>query len=77
MSEKPHLRIGLAGLGTVGATVAQQILAGAIEGVSLSCVSARDKNKDRGFDISGLPFVTDPLDMVADETVDVLSLIHI
>ena len=72
MSDKPLLRIGLAGLGTVGATVAQQILAGAIDGVELGCVSAREPNKPRGFDISGLPFVADPLDMVADETIDVI-----
>ncbi len=72
MSDKPLLRIGLAGLGTVGANVAQQILAGAIDGVELGCVSAREPNKPRGFDISGLPFVADPLDMVADETIDVI-----
>ena len=43
------LRIGLAGLGTVGSQVAESVLSGVIPGVSLSAVCAREA---RGFGLS-------------------------
>ncbi|MDB2584700.1 homoserine dehydrogenase [Alphaproteobacteria bacterium] len=66
------LRIGLAGLGTVGATVAQHLIAGAVEGVCVSVISARDATKDRGFDTRSMRFVADPLEMATAEDVDVV-----
>ena len=50
MSDK--MRIGLAGLGTVGATVAARLLQGAVPRAELVAVSARDAGKDRGVDLS-------------------------
>ncbi len=43
MSDK--IRIGLAGLGTVGATVAERLLRGALPRAELVAVSARDAKK--------------------------------
>lgn len=65
------VRIGLAGLGTVGATVADRLLKGAIAGAELVAVSARDAAKDRGVDLSAQRFETDPLDLIGDD-VDVI-----
>ncbi len=48
------MRIGLAGLGTVGATVAARLLQGAVPRAELVAVSARDAKKDRGVDLSTL-----------------------
>ena len=70
MSEK--LRIGLAGLGTVGATVAARLLSGAVPRAELVAVSARDENKDRGVDLSGVSFVSDPSALATQEDVDVV-----
>lgn len=70
MSQK--IRIGLAGLGTVGATVAARLLDGAVSGVELAAVSARDPNKDRGVDLSGVDFVATPMDLLAHDNVDVI-----
>jgi len=70
MSQK--IRIGLAGLGTVGATVAARLLNGAVSGVELAAVSARDPNKDRGVDLSGVDFVATPMDLLAHDNVDVI-----
>ena len=39
----PPLRLGIAGLGAIGMTLARHADAGAIPGMVLSCVSARDK----------------------------------
>ena len=50
------VRIGLAGLGTVGATVADRLLKGAIAGAELVAVSARDAAKDRGARFIGAAF---------------------
>ncbi len=65
-------RIGLAGLGTVGATVAARLLDGAVLGAELVAVSARDASRDRGVDLSDVRFVADPLDLVRADDVDVV-----
>ncbi len=70
MSEK--IRIGLAGLGTVGATVAARLLQGAVPRAQLVAVSARDAKKDRGVDLSGVDFVADPQELIAHQGVDVV-----
>ena len=66
------LRIGLVGLGTVGATVAGRLLDGAVRGAELTAVSARDRNRDRGIDLSAQHFADNPLDLVNDDAVDVV-----
>ena len=70
MSDK--IRIGLAGLGTVGATVASRLLQGAVPRARLVAVSARDAKKDRGLDLSAIDFVADPLALVNNPDVDVI-----
>ncbi len=66
------MRIGLAGLGTVGATVAARLLQGAVPGAELVAVSARDPKKDRGVDLSGVSFVESPMHLVSHDSVDVV-----
>ena len=68
------VRIGLAGLGTVGATVAERLLKGAVAGAELIAVSARDASKDRGIDLSAQRFETDPLNLIADDVDVVVEL---
>jgi homoserine dehydrogenase len=70
MSEK--MRVGLAGLGTVGATVAARLLQNAVPHAELVAVSARDAKKDRGVNLSQVDFVADPLDLVAHAQVDMI-----
>ena len=70
MSDK--IRIGLAGLGTVGATVASRLLQGAVLRAKLVAVSARDAKKDRGVDLSAIDFVADPLALLSHPDVDVI-----
>jgi len=72
------LRIGLAGLGTVGSS-----LVGLIEchgsdlavrcgvPISVSGVSARDRNRDRGVDLGGLKWFDDPMALARDPGIDV------
>lgn len=67
------LRVGVAGLGTVGASLARLILtrsdllsAEGARPLQLTAISARDAGKDRGFDMSGMTFHTD-LDALADD----------
>ena len=73
------VRIGVAGLGTVGAgTLAllhdnQQLLRDRCgRTVSVVAVSARDRAKDRGVDLDGLRWHDDPLGLITDEDVDVV-----
>jgi homoserine dehydrogenase len=70
MSEK--MRVGLAGLGTVGATVAARLLQNAVPHAELVAVSARDAEKDRGVNLSQVDFVANPLDLVAHAQVDMI-----
>lgn len=76
---KAPLRIGLAGLGTVGAEVARQIItqqdflsAQAGRAVTIAAVCARDKNKKRGVDLDAVPFVDTPNDLVMRPGVDAI-----
>jgi homoserine dehydrogenase len=73
------LRIGLAGLGTVGAAVARQLL---VDGARLATragrplvlttVVARDRFKDRGLDLSDVTWFDDPVAMARSADVDVV-----
>ncbi len=73
---KTTLRIGVAGLGTVGAGLLKLIerqdelrLPGRIE---VTAVSARNRNRDRGVDISGYRWVDDPVELATADDVDVV-----
>ncbi|MCB1545957.1 MAG: homoserine dehydrogenase [Rhodoblastus sp.] len=71
------LRIGIAGVGTVGASVVR-LLAQQDEALQartgrkavVSAMSARDKAKDRGFDASSIRFFDDPVALAASEDID-------
>ena len=73
------LRIGVAGLGTVGAGVlrvlhdsADLITARAGRPIRVVAVCARDQSRDRGLDLSGLHWHGDPVALAADPDVDVV-----
>ncbi len=73
------LNIGIAGLGTVGASVvkllqdhADLLTARCGRPVNVAAVSARSRNKDRGVDISQLRWHDDPMDMTRDADIDVV-----
>ena len=75
---KPDLRIGLAGLGTVGIGVvkivqrhADLIAARTGRRVVISAVSARDRQKNRDADLSGYAWETDPVALARRPDVDV------
>ena len=77
-SDSP-LRVGVAGLGTVGAALARLLLTRSnelrAEGarlLMLTAVSARDASKDRGFDMSELTFHANADDLARDPEVDVV-----
>ena len=71
------LRVGIAGLGTVGASVARILVE---QGASLAtrcgrplqlaAVSARQKGKDRGFSMAGVAWFDDPVDMASMAPID-------
>ena len=43
------LKIGIAGVGTVGTCVVAKLLGGAVKDTTITRLAARDINKDRGF----------------------------
>jgi homoserine dehydrogenase len=72
------LKVGLAGLGTVGASVIRLIeenqdalAARAGRPVTVVAVTARAKGKDRGIDLSRLRWVDDPVVLARDPEIDV------
>lgn len=73
------LRIGIAGLGTVGGGVvkllaaqAALITARAGRPIVVTAVSARTKGRDRGFSVEGLSWHDNPVALAADAQVDVV-----
>eukprot|EP01036_Dinobryon_divergens_P039192 gene39192-51604_t len=71
------LRVGIAGLGTVGANVVRLVKerAEAIEAstgcrVSVTAVSARDPSRDRGIDLAGITWFDDPVALARSPEVD-------
>jgi homoserine dehydrogenase len=73
------LRIGLAGLGTVGASVLRilrrqenALAARCGRAVRVTAVSARDRTRDRGIDLSGLTWFDDPVALAASPEIDCL-----
>jgi homoserine dehydrogenase len=76
---KPPLRLAIAGLGTVGTGVVRLLrqnaellaLRGGRELV-LGAVSARDRGRDRGFDLAGARWFADAAELAADPAIDVV-----
>ena len=74
----PPLKIGIAGLGTVGAGVvrmlarrADAIAARAGRPVEVVAVSARDRSRNRDCDLSGMRWYDDAVDLARDPDIDV------
>jgi homoserine dehydrogenase len=72
------LRLGIAGLGTVGVGVlrivqkhAEMLTTRAGRPIEITAVSARSKTKDRGVDLSGYAWEDDPIDLAKRDDVDV------
>ncbi len=73
------LRIGIAGLGTVGGgTLSILLRHGTLlaertgHPITIGGISARNKNKDRGMDTSGLRWFDNPVDMAGDPNIDIV-----
>lgn len=73
------VRLGIAGLGTVGVGVvrilqtrADLIAARAGRPIRISAVSARSRDKDRGIDLSGIAWEDDPVALARRDDVDML-----
>ncbi|WP_342151750.1 homoserine dehydrogenase [Methylorubrum sp. SB2] len=71
------LRLGIAGLGTVGAAVVGMVarraeaLGASGRPVVVTAVSARDKTRDRGLDLSGFTWFDDPVALAQSGDIDV------
>ena len=72
------LRLAIAGLGTVGMglikllrTNQRLVTARAGRSIDVVAISARDRNLDRGLDLSGLTWFDDPVAMALDANIDV------
>ena len=72
------LRLGIAGLGTVGIGVvkivqrhAEMLAARTGRPIEITAVSARDRSKNRDADLSGYAWETDPVALATREDVDV------
>ncbi|MEN3389012.1 homoserine dehydrogenase [Brucella melitensis] len=71
------LRIGVAGLGTVGASVlrilrdkSEMLTSQCGKPVTVTAVSARDRNRDRGIDLSGIAWFDDPVELAKSAEID-------
>ena len=78
-SPRMTLRIGVAGLGTVGTGVlrllaanAELIAARAGRPIVVTAVAARDRNRDRGLPLDGIHWLDDPSQLATDPAVDVV-----
>ena len=71
------LRVGVAGLGVVGASLVrllqrQQAALASCTGrqIVVAAVSARDRTRDRGVDLNGVAFFDDPAALAASDQID-------
>jgi homoserine dehydrogenase len=76
---QPPLRLGIAGLGTVGAAVLRLLAQNggllaerAGREISVTAVSARQRGRDRGVDLQRLRWYDDPLALATDPDVDLV-----
>lgn len=82
MTDNKALRVGVAGLGTVGGGVlkiltqhAEAIAARAGRPIEVAAVSARNRQKDRGVDVSAIEWVDDPVAMARRD--DIAAVIEV
>ncbi len=75
---KETLRVGLAGLGTVGASVVELLSRHGSElatrsgrALTVKAVSARDRTRDRGVDVSAFAWFDDPVALAQSPDIDV------
>jgi homoserine dehydrogenase len=73
-----HLRLGIAGLGTVGAALVRMVqekeemlTTRCGQAISITGVNARSKNKDRGIDVSSAKWFDDPVALAESNDIDV------
>ena len=73
------LRVGIAGLGVVGASLVrllqrQQAALASRAGrdIVVAGVSARDRTRDRGVDLNGVAFFDDPVALAASDQIDLV-----
>ncbi len=73
------LKVGLAGLGTVGTSVVQllergrdKLMARCGRAIEIAAVSARSRGKKRGVDLKHFRWVADPVELARDPSIDVL-----
>ncbi|MBX9930394.1 MAG: homoserine dehydrogenase [Methylobacterium sp.] len=71
------LRLGVAGLGTVGAAVVRMVARqaeslGASTGrtIRVTAISSRDRSRDRGFDMTGITWFDDPVALASSADID-------
>ena len=64
------LRIGIAGVGTVGACVAVKLLAEAVQGATIKRLAVRDINKDRGFSAPEAQWTQNTLELADADDVE-------
>ena len=74
---KTELRLGIAGLGTVGANVAQlverkaDLLAERVgRAIRVTAISARNRERNRGFDTDGMRWFDDPVALATEAEID-------
>ena len=74
-----YLRIGIAGLGTVGCSVvkiinqqAEMLATRSGKKIVMSAVTARSANKNRGINLDGIRWVDDALMLTSDDNIDVV-----
>ncbi len=72
------LKVGIAGLGTVGASLVRliakrdnRLAEAAGRPIRVTAVTARSRRKDRGIDLSGVRWAADPVSLAADPDIDV------
>ena len=66
------LKIGIAGVGTVGTCVIVKLLGGAVKDTTITRLAARDINKDRGFKMPESQWTKNALDLADADDVDVV-----
>jgi homoserine dehydrogenase len=74
---EPPLRIGVAGLGNVGATLVRILQKDGEEltkklgrRLEVTAVAARSRSRDRGIDVSGIEWFDDPVALARSESID-------
>jgi homoserine dehydrogenase len=72
------LKVGIAGLGTVGASLVKIIQTRANElavtcgrAIEITAITARDRSRDRGFDMAGMAWFDTPQTLAAEADIDV------